>query len=143
MTDNSRHLADAAARRRAATIAKARDAIRRLDRAGQPVTFRGVAAQARVSRSWLYRDPDIRAEIERLRTDTPATKPVLPSAQRATVESVRERLDALHAELRRLREENVELRAQLARRLGQERASATCPPHSSPTLVPLSRDRSR
>jgi Family of unknown function (DUF6262) len=143
MTDNSRHLIEAAARRRAATIARARQAIRRLDRAGRPVTFRSVAAEARVSRSWLYRDADIRAEIERLRADTPITKPALPSAQRATDESLRHRLDAVHAEVRRLREENLQLRAQLARQLGQDRASATCSPHASPTLVPLSRDRSR
>jgi hypothetical protein len=143
MTDNSHHLAEAAAKRRAATITRARDAIRRLDRAGRPVTFRAVATEARVSRSWLYRDPDTRAQIERLRTHTPASTPALPSAQRATTESVRERLETLHAELRRLRDENQQLRDQLARRLGQERASATCPSHPTPSLVPLSRKRSR
>lgn len=125
MTDNSRHLIEAAARRRATTITKARDAIRRLDRCGQPATFRSVAAEGRVSRSWLYREAAIRSEIERLRITLPTTAPIIPAAQRATAESVRARHDALRAEVARLRNENLQLRDQLARKLGQERTSTT------------------
>ncbi|WP_268252716.1 DUF6262 family protein [Streptomyces alanosinicus] len=42
-------------------------ALRTLDAAGKPVTFETVAKQAGVSRSGLYAQPDVRAEIERLR----------------------------------------------------------------------------
>ena len=59
----------AAARQRADdTRRRAVEALRRLDAAGEPVTFISVARAAGVSRSWLYRQGDLRAEIERLRT---------------------------------------------------------------------------
>jgi hypothetical protein len=124
VTDNTRHLIQAAASRRAATIARAQDTIARLDRSGQPVTFRSVATQGAVSRSWLYREPTIRAEIERLRTLQPDTQRI-PAAQRTTPDSARHRLEVVQEEVHRLREENRQLRDQLARRLGRERTSAT------------------
>jgi hypothetical protein len=65
--DNTRHIIDAARQRHELTRAKAIQALRTLDSAGTPVTFETVARTASVSRSWLYAQPDIRAEIEQLR----------------------------------------------------------------------------
>ena len=122
MADNSRHLIDAAAARRAATITRAVEAIQELDRAGQPVTFRTVAAVAGVSRSWLYREPGIRDTIQRLRPQATAVeRRRRPAAERATADSLRQRAEALRAEIAELRAENRQLRDQLARRLGQQR----------------------
>ena len=118
--DNTRYLAQAAARRQAA-LAKASQAIERLDRSGQPVTFSAVAAAAGVSRAWLYRNPRVRDLITRLRTE-PSPAASTRAAQRATAESLRARLDAAHQEITRLRAENTALRQQAARHLGQQRA---------------------
>ena len=49
-----RSLAQAAAARHQAALAKASDAIEGLERSGQPVTFGAVAAAAGVFRAWLY-----------------------------------------------------------------------------------------
>lgn len=125
MADNTIHLLQAAAARRHNALGSARDAIRRLDAAGQAITFRRVATEAGVSRSWLYREPAIRAEIERLRALPPTESPRVPLAQRASSESLHQRLDALHDEVILLRHENRALRDQLARRLGQQRTTAT------------------
>src|SRR5207253_7416578 len=76
------HLGAAAQRRSHDTRQRARAALRRLDETGDTITFAAVAAAASVSRSWLYRDVDIRYEIERLRHAT-GTRPV-PAGQRAT-----------------------------------------------------------
>lgn len=121
-TDNSRFLTQAAARRRQAALAAADAAIARLDRDGQPVNFCAVAQAAGVSRAWLYRQPDLRDLISRLRTLQPNSSTVTPSAQRAGSDSLRQRLDTTRAEVTRLRAENVALRDQLARHLGQQRA---------------------
>jgi hypothetical protein len=59
MTDSREYLRQTAAARRAA--ARARQAIRQLDQSGHLVNFRTVAIEAGVSRSWLYREPTIRA----------------------------------------------------------------------------------
>ena len=79
--DNS-HLVIAAARRRSATTRKrAVAALRRMEKPGRSITFDAVAREAQVSRSWLYNQTDLRAEIERLRARRdPATpdRPVLP-----------------------------------------------------------------
>src|SRR5215472_7940460 len=95
--DNTRYLARAAAERHQATLERASDAIERLDRTGQPVTFSAVAAAAGVSRAWLYRHPGIRDLISSLRSSSPATSS--PAAQRATAESLRARLDAARDEI--------------------------------------------
>ena len=63
-SDNSRHIIDAARQRSQYTRAKAIQALRTLEAAGEPVTFESVAQKAGVSRSWLYTEPDVRAEIE-------------------------------------------------------------------------------
>ena len=99
------------------------DALRRLDEAGQPITFTTVANVASVSRSWLYRDPDLRAEIGRLRPRSSLAAP--PSAQRMSTESEQRRREVLLDEIGRLKEENRRLRDEVARTLGQQRASAT------------------
>ena len=119
--DNTRFLAQAAARRHQAALAKASQAIERLDRSGQPVTFTAVAATAGVSRAWLYRNPTARDLITRLRTE-PARATTTRAAQRASAEPLRARLDAAHKEITRLRAENTVLRQQAARHLGQQRA---------------------
>jgi hypothetical protein len=123
--DNTRHIIDAARRRREFTRAKAIQALRTLDAAGTPVTFETVAAAAAVSRSWLYAQPDIRAEIERLRASSrsAAATPV-PARQRSSDASLLRRLEAANQRARRLAEENRELRDQLGRVLGEQRAAA-------------------
>jgi len=126
--DNSRHIVDAARRRSAYIRAKAIQALRTLDAAGDPVTFKTVANQAGVSRSWLYVQPDLRAEIEQLRTaHRRAPAPPVPARQRATDASLQRRLEAATAEIRRLRQENHRLRDQLAHALGERRAAAVRP----------------
>jgi hypothetical protein len=88
--------------------------------AGDPVTFAAVARAAGISRSWLYRQPDLRNEIRRLRTSTPAR---VPSAQRPSDDSHRRRLEATLDEIQRLKAENHQLRQRVAERFGQQRAN--------------------
>ena len=140
--DNSRFIVQAARRRSQATREQAVRALRRLAASGDPVTFDSVARTAGVSRSWLYAQPDLRAELERLRalsTRAPTSPPV-PAQQRATDASLRRRLEAVNAEIRRLRTENHQLRQQLARALGQRRAAVIRPSkhNGSVTIGPCS-----
>lgn len=138
--DNRHLLAEAAGRRTADTRKRARAALRDLDHDGGPVTFTAVAAAAKVSRSWLYRDPEIRAEITRLRsTQQPTSSPSVPAAQRGSQESLQRRLEALLDANRGLRAENAALRQQVALALGEQRAaSAASPTSHSRTIGPCS-----
>jgi len=117
--DNSAFLAQANARCHQAALSAARHAIEQLQRQGQAVNFSTVAQSAGVSRGWLYRQDQIRDLISRQRAlEPPATR---VTAQRATADSLRQRLDAARAEITRLRTENRTLRDQLARHLGLQR----------------------
>ena len=121
--DNSHHLVAAARRRALDTRARAVRTLRRLDGASRPVSFDTVAREARVSRSWLYRQADLRAEIIRLRGHLPAAAASVPARQRASDGSLRRRLEAANQQLSRLRAENQRLREELAVALGEVRTA--------------------
>lgn len=127
--DNTAFIVQAARERHDATLRRAHEAIQRLDRTGAAITFQAVATAASVSRSWLYREPTLRAEIQRLRRDgaTHSTT-VVPSAQRATSESLQHRLQAVTEEIARLKKENRQLRDQVAKLHGERRAVGTATP---------------
>lgn len=118
-------LAAAAQRKRDNALERARTALAALHHAGAPVTFQTVAARAGVSRQWLYKNPELRAEIEKLRARQTGPRP-LPAAQRASDASLRQRNMMLLEENKRLRRENHELKQELATLLGERRAR----PHS-------------
>jgi hypothetical protein len=143
--DNTHHLVAAARRRALETRQRAVAALRHLSAVGQPVSFDTVARAARVSRSWLYGQQDLCVEIQRLRALSrcaPASPPI-PARQRASEASLRRRLEAVNQEIRRLREENRQLREQLAWAIGERRAGAgrgpmghdDAPKHSRPATI--------
>lgn len=122
--DNSRHVIAAARRRAEQTRERAIATLRRMDAAGQRISFDAVARQAGVSRSWLYTQDDLRAEIERLRRRHPAASPAPPpQRQRASDPSLLRRLEAATSRIRQLEADNQLLRDALARALGQRRAA--------------------
>jgi len=115
-------LAAAAARKHESAVLRASAALRELDRVGAVITFQAVATAAGVSRQWLYQQPDLRREIAQLRD--PGSKPAgIPTAQRGTEASLRQRIRSLLDENQRLRGETTELRAELALAYGQQRAA--------------------
>lgn len=124
--DNSRHIVTAARDRARATRRRAVAAIRRMDNAGQPISFDAVAREGQVSRSWLYNQPDLRAEIERLRArqDPAPAGHRLPNRQRASDASLRRRLEVATERNRQLEAENRHLREALAVALGEQRAAS-------------------
>jgi hypothetical protein len=124
MPGNVNSLTQATQRRVRDARRRAQAAIRRLDRDGNPISFVAVAAAAAVSRSLLYRDPGLRAEIQRLRTPDP-TRTRIPAAQQATNPSLKRRIEALLDDARALRAENHRLRTQIAALLGEQRVTAT------------------
>jgi hypothetical protein len=133
---NTAAIVAAARTRRELTRARAIKALRELDRTGAPVTFELVAATAGISRSWLYREPDIRQQIQRLREATRhAPGPAIPAAQRTSDTSLHARLQSTLQRNRELAEENTRLRRQLAQALGQQRQHQRAD-HCSATISP-------
>lgn len=125
--DNTIHLIAAARRRSHDAHQRAAAALRRLDQTGTPISVAAIAAEAGVSRSWLYRQADLRAEIERLRPDHTHNQPLLPAALRASEASLHAQRQALQTEIDRLTEENRRLSRQAELLLGERRADRTSP----------------
>ena len=133
---NTTGLAEAAERRSERAAERARQAIRRLERAGNPISFQAVAREAGVSRQFLYTVGQLRGEIERLRSahlerhDAP-----LPVAQRASEASLKARNQMLLDENRRLRDELGGLREEVAGAWGELRAARRAQGRTGPKVV--------
>jgi hypothetical protein len=121
--DHAAPLLAVARRKHDRAIERAHAALRDLDRRGKTISFQAVARHAGVSRQWLYTQPELRAEIERLRARHPPAAPRVPDAERAREASLRQHNTTLLAENRRLRDQIAELKAELAIAYGQRRAA--------------------
>ena len=118
-----KQLGKAAAARHDRAVARAEQALRALDQDGAAISFQAVARRAGVSRQWLYTQPALREEIQRLRERGPAPRDLVPARQRASEASLRQRVESLRAENRRLREENASLKQELAIAYGRQRTA--------------------
>jgi Family of unknown function (DUF6262) len=124
MSERVERLRVATQARHDTTLGRAKNTLASMTRRETPVTFRSVAEAAGVSRSWLYRQPELREQINRLRHTSQSRPGPLPSDERATVGSLRQQVRTYRDEINRLRTENHQLREHLVRRLGTDRAAA-------------------
>lgn len=123
-------LRQAAAAKREAAVTRAEAGIRTLTKTGRPVTFRAVATAGGVSVDFLYRHPELRARIERLRGHKPApaghATPGEPGEHSSGV------VATLTARLTELRRELAETKAQLAAAHGELLALRRHPGNAAP-----------
>jgi hypothetical protein len=120
MPGNTANLRKATAARTAAAAARAENALIATIRAGEPVTFRGLAAKASVSLDFLYRNDGIRQRVEHHRSARPGQRPepALP-AQDQPSGIVRTLTTQLADLKRRHREETTALRQALEQAHGE------------------------
>ena len=135
--DNRAALAAATQHRAETTRQQARAALRRLDTDGSRITVVAVATAAGVSRSLLYRDPHLRAEIDRIRARVPLGATRRPAADQASDASLQQRLATALEDNQTLREHNRRLTEQIAVLLCEQRATTT-PRPSARTIGPCS-----
>lgn len=109
--DNSRHLTAAAARRAQDTKDRAHTALRQMRSSKTAFTVAEFCRAARVSRSWVYTQPSLVQELARAR---PTVGLPEPPADRATDQSLLNRLQAALQRNRELTAEITELREQIA-----------------------------
>jgi hypothetical protein len=106
--ERTNRLREAAHRKTLEATRKASAAIDDLLTAREAVTFRGVARRGNVSIDFVYRNAAIRARISELRG---AERDTVDTEERARDSTV---VHALTLKIRKLREENSDLRHQLA-----------------------------
>lgn len=124
--DQASRLAEHARARHEQTLQRAQAALTAMARDTGPVTVARLAAEASVSRAWIYTQPALLAQIEQLRSTATRASPVSrPGATRTSDSSLRRRLELAHQAITRLRAENQQLRQDLATVHGQLRAATT------------------
>ncbi len=121
-TDNSHHLIAAAQRRHAEAHQRAQETIRTAHATGQRVSVSALAAQAGVSRAFLYAHPDLADAARHIASSAPPA-PVLTRLERPTEASLRTKLEALTQRNKELRHENNDLRRRLEIAHGQLRTT--------------------
>jgi hypothetical protein len=120
---NTKGLKAAAQQKNQATRLRAKAAIKKLLSSHQTVNFRTVSQTGNVSIAWLYRQPDLRAQIERYRTMPPTKRPQKPGGgKNGMIASLKQRVKKLEQEkqqleqtIERLYGENADLLNQLER----------------------------
>lgn len=110
-----------ARRRSEQTLQKAQDALTAMAARGDAVTVASLAQTAEVSRSWIYTQPELRDRIEQLHQAAPVRPTRSAAASRASLDSLKRRLDLAHQRIGQLRDENYQLRREVEQLHGQLR----------------------
>jgi len=108
-------------RRSEQTLQKRQDAITVMAARGDAIAVARLAKNARVSRSWIYTQPELRERIEQLRQAAPARPPRSAAASRASLDSRKHLLHLAHQHIGQLGEENQQLRREVEHLHGQLR----------------------
>ena len=104
-----------------------------MDTSGLPVTIDALAREAGVSRSWIYSQPDLRAEVSAA-ARPPASRHAagaVPDRQRASDASLLRRVEVATQRIRELETDNKRLRDALAEALGERRVTRSGQPHAT------------
>lgn len=120
--DNSGHIVAAAKRRSAAARQRAEAALSQLRRSGEPITVTELCRASAVSRSWLYTQPDLVTHTHPAQARTRRQAAALPH-ERASLESIRRRLELALQRNRELTDQVKTLQLQLACAHGDRRAA--------------------
>lgn len=124
--DGAERLARHARARHEQALRRAEATLAAMSDDGEAVTVSLLADRAAVSRSWIYTQPELRDQIERIQQNRARTG--RPRAERglsshASEDSLRRRLELAHQRIAQLNAENRELRHALERAHGQLRAA--------------------
>ena len=119
--DQVERLTANARRRSVLTMQKAQDALAAMAARGGAITIADLAKNAEISRSWIYTQPELRDRIEHLNQAAAPRPPRSAAASRASLESLKRRLDLAHQRITQLRHENGELRRTVEQLHGQLR----------------------
>lgn len=139
--DNSHHVVAAAAARSQQARRRAEDALLALRAAGGPATVAKLARDAKVSRSWLYTQPDLIAALQQVSGRGPAARPTPASEKSMQVRlaAALARNERLQKRIETLTEQNKQQRQQLEHAYAELRRLQTTQAATSAAIESWSR----
>lgn len=108
---NVKGLQESAKRKHDQALEKVEAGIKKLVKEQRPINFNTVAEVSDVSKAWLYKQPEVRQRIEHLRSQA-GSRQKTPPKHRASDESLKAIIQTLKDRVKRLEEENRDLRQQ-------------------------------
>ncbi|MGM0884987.1 MAG: DUF6262 family protein [Bacillota bacterium] len=117
--DRTAHLKSVHAKRKANTLDKIDQAIKRLIRANQSINFNSISKESGVSKASLYNHPNIRERIEKLRnqqSEAPTANQLKRQVDDANKDVI---IESLRRRIKVLENDNKELREQFKRSFAQ------------------------
>lgn len=115
-------LVESAHKRHKEVLNRVNIALEAMVKNGDTITVSRLAAYAKVSRSWIYSQPEVRLQISQCQAHQGHSVSAGPSQKaKATAGSLLHRLELSHQLITQLRLENKQLRDALARLHGQLR----------------------
>ena len=111
---NTNGLREASLKKRAEATLKVEEAIQTLIREEKPINFNAVTTISGVSKSWLYKQTELRQRIEALRAQTKSAAKPKYKTESASDKSKDTMITALREQLKQLKAENKALDQQLA-----------------------------
>ncbi|CEG25018.1 DUF6262 family protein [Peribacillus simplex] len=111
--DRKEHLKEIHSKRRALTTEKVEQAIKKLMKSNNAINFNSVAIEAGVSKATLYNNKDIREQISTLRSTTPLAYNKKQAKSDLNDNNKDAVIDSLRRRIKKLEEENKELRNNL------------------------------
>lgn len=103
-----------AQQKRESALERVEEAITKLIQENQPVNFKTVSEESGVSRTWLYKEPEIKDKINQIK-NTQATKPSRNKVERSLNNELIDasQIDELKTKIKKLETENYALRNHL------------------------------
>ena len=121
-TVSTTRLVESAHKRHKQVLSRANTALEALARNGDTVTVSRLASYAKVSRSWIYSQPELRLQISQCQASNDYSASAGTSQKaKASDGSLLRRLELAHQLIAQVRIENKQLREALARVQGQLR----------------------
>lgn len=111
--DRKEHLKEIHSKRKALTTEKVKQAINKLMKSNNAINFNSVAIEAGVSKATLYNNKDIREQISTLRSTTPLAYNKQQAKLDLNDNNKDAVIDSLRRRIKKLEEENKELRNNL------------------------------
>lgn len=103
-------LKNAASKKREGTLERVRTVLEEMEAKDLPITFSAVSAAANVSRDWLYKEADVKNEIQRQRSKATIIQKMLE--QKKVIDKkdkeitlLRQRVDSMHDEISGLKKQ--------------------------------------
>ncbi|MDK8643854.1 MULTISPECIES: DUF6262 family protein [Bacillaceae] len=115
---NTKEIVRLAKQKNLETKKKVEKILSKLSLEGKPINFNSVSKEANVSKSWLYKEPEVRKRIENLRQQQ-INNSVYIQKNKRSMRSEEILIKTLKERIKKVEDENIQLKKQVEKLFGE------------------------